>query len=141
MLPPKRGARPALFAHGLSILTALVGWWWRRRILHPFQQGGRKLLPFSRDALLMRLEIRDALSNLIAPIWAYLPMANGSVRWPCAARAPRRWRAVRRVRRGFCKYHRFLDKCVNISFLINHFKLPQHIKLTRPDLRLPAPYP
>jgi hypothetical protein len=37
-----------------------------RPLQHPLEQGRRKLLPFPREALLVRPEVRNALLDLVA---------------------------------------------------------------------------
>jgi hypothetical protein len=85
---------------------------------HPFQLGRCEVLPFPREALLMHLEVRNALSDFLAlrvvQIYRWHP-----VRFDNGARLGWFHRDALRKR------YRFLDQRIKISFPVGHFSSPQ----------------
>jgi hypothetical protein len=108
---------------------------------HPFKQGRGKLLPFPREAFLVRLEVRHALSDLVTLRFGQ------TYRWQPArfydgaghGRFDDGARCGGFDANAFRKRHRFLDERIKISFPTGHFNSP-HAQPTALVLPLLAPW-
>jgi hypothetical protein len=115
-----------------AIFAALAG---SRLFTHLFDEGSREVFVFPREALLVRLEVRNALSNLFTlrivqtyrrhPVW----FDDGAWNEWFDIGAPR-------------EPHGFLHQRVKLGVPVGHFTSPQPSAYrTRPDAAIVASRP